>query len=85
MHGVPSLWGYGHIVATSLHPKYPLVANPRIQNSALPQDMFLGVNFNMLPFIMFNSTPVWVHGNNFEHYKRYRAPVIKLKKEKENG
>ena len=45
-----------------------------MQNSVLPQDTGPEVKFNMSPFIMFDSMPVLVHGNNFGPCKRYRAP-----------
>ena len=37
----------------------------------------------MLTFIMFNYTPGFGHGNNFEPCKQYRAPCAQNKKEKE--
>ena len=38
------------------------------------------IDFNMLPFIMFDSTPISGHGNNFERCKRYIVPFDRTKK-----
>ena len=38
------------------------------------------VEFNILPFIMFDSTPALGHENDFEPCKRYRAPRARTKK-----
>ena len=37
----------------------------------------------MLPFIMFNSTPVLGHQNNLETSKQYRAPHARAQQIKE--
>ena len=57
--------------------------NLRIQNIVLPWDTGPEVEFNIFPFIMFNSLPDLGHGNNFECCKRYIAPRARTKKEKE--
>ena len=61
-------------------PEYPWVTNPRIRNIVLPWDMGYKVEFNMLPFIMFNSMPGSGHGKIFKPCKRYRVPRARTKK-----
>ena len=46
----------------------------------LPRYMGLEVGFNMLFFIMFDYTPVSVHGNNFGPFIWCRAPRARTKK-----
>ena len=62
------------MVAMRYHLDYPRVMNPKIKNSWLPQDMGPEVKFNMLPFIMFNSTSGLGHGNNSDPRNWYIAP-----------
>ena len=64
------------------HLDYPRVRIPRIKNIYTPQDTGTKVEFIMLPFIMFDSTPVLRHGNIFEPSKRYIAPHACTKKER---
>ena len=53
--------------------------------SVLQRDSGSEIRFNMLPFIMFDSTPISGHGNNFELCKRYRAPRARTQKRARKG
>ena len=48
----------------------------------LPQDTGAKIEFNMLPFNMFDSTPVLGYGNHFEPHKSYRAPRAQSQKKR---